>query len=344
MSDKVLSLMQFGDRTQVSEIAQRIADFLPGAKDVPPEGRLALAQIAITHGLDPFTGEAWAIPQKNMQGEVVGFRLMVGIAGWRAHAHRTGEYCGRHFVDCSPEERAALGAGQGDLAIKCIVVRRKAGSNPMQFDGFGVFKRGEKTKMNPLQCVRFRGERDAMKAAFPLGAGGGLAAHIQVASDDGEIVEGDVSVVASTSATYGAAPITSTGSNSGAGNDESQKTSRPYAPAILKAKLGERAKANASGEVNSQRRGLFAANLEEAFAPDADSKAKRHAVMAYLFGVESVKDMTAGQVLAGLEWLKPAPDERGDYHPDSMAAREATMVLAHATENAEQSQADSSEG
>lgn len=177
---------------KVNDLANRLAEFLPGARDLPKEARLTLAQIGLMHSLDPFTGEIWAIPQKEREtGRIVGFSIMVGIAGWRASAHRSGEYWGRTFRECTPEERAALGAGPKDLALRCIVMRRRTGSHPVEFDGYGIYRQGERTKMNPLQCVRYRAERDAMKAAFPISLNV-AGAKVNIVDDNGEIINGDV--------------------------------------------------------------------------------------------------------------------------------------------------------
>lgn len=178
------------ERSKVIEFEQRIEEFLPGARDVPKPIRLAMAQIAIAHGLDPFVKEVWPIPQKNRSGEITGWDLMIGIAGWRAAAWRSNEYWGRRFEKCSTEERQWLGAQQSDIAIRCIVMRRRTGQKPMEFDGYGLFKTGhEFTKMNPLQCVRNRAERDAMKAAFPISLPVGV--HVHVADEEtGEIING----------------------------------------------------------------------------------------------------------------------------------------------------------
>lgn len=179
------------DMSSVTDLADRLADFLPGARDLPKEARMTLAQIGLMHRLDPFTGEIWAIPQRDRNsGQVIGFSIMVGIAGWRASAHRSGEYWGRRFEKCSEEERGWLGAGPKDLAIKCIIARRKTGEHPVEFDGFGLYRQGERTKMNPLQCVRYRAERDAMKAAFPISLNIGNA-KVQIVDDNGEVINGD---------------------------------------------------------------------------------------------------------------------------------------------------------
>ncbi len=176
---------------KVNDLAQRLTDFLPGARDLPKEARLTLAQIGLMHNLDPFTGEIWAIPKRDNDTGGLSFSIMIGIAGWRAAAHRSGEYWGRTFRECTQEERAALGVGQKDLALRCIVMRRKTGFHPVEFDGYGIYRQGERTKMNPLQCVRYRAERDAMKAAFPISLNVS-GVKVNIVDDNGEIIDGDM--------------------------------------------------------------------------------------------------------------------------------------------------------
>lgn len=179
---------------KVNDLANRIAEFLPQSRALPKDTRLTISQIALAHRLDPFLGDIWAIPERNQVGgewQTTGYRIMIGISAWRRSAHDTNEYWGRRFEKCTDEERKWLGAGPSDLVIKCIVMRRKTSQQPMEFDGFGIFKAGEKSKMNPLQCVRLRAERDALKGAFPISFGGG-AVKIGVADDSGEEINGDI--------------------------------------------------------------------------------------------------------------------------------------------------------
>lgn len=192
MTDNALTVRDemSAERNKIVEFEQRIAEYLPGSQNVPKPIRLAMAQIAIAHGLDPFLKEVWPIPQKNRNGDITGWDLMIGIAGWRAAAWRSNEYWGRRFEKCSIEERQWLGAQSSDIAIKCIVMRRRTGQKPMEFDGYGLFRTGhEFSKMNPLQCVRNRAERDAMKAAFPISLPIGVS--VRVADEEtGEVING----------------------------------------------------------------------------------------------------------------------------------------------------------
>lgn len=173
---------------EVKEYESRIAQFLPGGKDIPTDIRMGMAQLAIAHGLDPWLREVWPIPSKDRQGNITGWALMVGITGWRSSAHRSNEFWGRRFEKCSDEERKWLRAGPNDIAIKCFVLRRKTGNQPMEFDGYGLYKDGEYTKMNPLFAARLRAERDAMKAAFPICAPVGI--EVKYGDESGDEING----------------------------------------------------------------------------------------------------------------------------------------------------------
>jgi hypothetical protein len=173
---------------QVKDLEQRIVDFLPGAKDVPHDVRMAMAQISIAHGLDPWLKEVWPIPVKK-NGQIVGWELMIGISGWRNAAHRSNEYWGRRFERVSDEERKWLAAGPNDLVVRCIVMRRKTGQQPAEFDGYGVASPTEFSKMNKFQLARLRAERDAMKAAFPISSPMGVT--LTAVDDDGQAINGD---------------------------------------------------------------------------------------------------------------------------------------------------------
>jgi hypothetical protein len=84
---------------------------------------------------------------------------------------------------------------------------------------------------------------------------------------------------------------------------------------------------HADKQANDKQRGLVSGMLEACFAGDMDSTDKRHSLTAYLIGVETMKDATPAQVNALLDWVKPAKDEGGAYHPDIMAVKEAQAIV-----------------
>jgi hypothetical protein len=106
---------------------------------------------------------------------------------------------------------------------------------------------------------------------------------------------------------------------------------RPYQPEQLRAKLAERAQRFANAKITEKQRNLVAMLLSKAFAGHDDSDLARHAVQMYLWGVESLKDVSNPAIYVALEdWLKPVKDSGGDYNPDPMAAREIGLVYTAA--------------
>jgi hypothetical protein len=78
------SLVQFGDRDQVREMAERITKMMPGTTKLNATEALTVAQIAVAHGLDPFNGEVWGLKGENDKW----YGTMVGIKGLRKAAKR----------------------------------------------------------------------------------------------------------------------------------------------------------------------------------------------------------------------------------------------------------------
>ena len=94
------TLPGYGDRAEIQEMATRITNMLPGAKEIGPVGALALAQVARSLGLNPFIGEIWAIPSS--KGPSAGSTQSI-CSGW-GHVH----------VPLSPPDRR--GDGRHHLA------------------------------------------------------------------------------------------------------------------------------------------------------------------------------------------------------------------------------------
>ncbi|OGD40089.1 MAG: hypothetical protein A2V45_08180 [Candidatus Aminicenantes bacterium RBG_19FT_COMBO_58_17] len=105
---------------------------------------------------------------------------------------------------------------------------------------------------------------------------------------------------------------------------------RPYAPDVLRAKLVEFGK-QYTGKPTEPQISLIAMLIEKAFAGRSDSSDLRHDVQFYLFGHKSLKEADPLTLLAALNnWLKPAQDQGGDYHPDGMAVQEIVRVQTEA--------------
>jgi len=107
--------------------------------------------------------------------------------------------------------------------------------------------------------------------------------------------------------------------------------SRPYTPEILKLKLIERSTLYTLKSITQKQEGLIAVLIDKAFVGSDDHELRRHAVQMYLFGVESLKDVTPPMLYAALnDWLKPVMDSGGDYNPDAMALKEIGLVYNQA--------------
>lgn len=170
-----LELEIYGGRAEIKELSTRILTMLPSARDVGKAGAVALAQVAIAMQLNPFVGEVWAIPQKGGT-----FTIMPGIKGIRRKAHEKVEkdngYYTVDFRRATEEELEGLIINKGDIPRACDVrvisdktirFHEVAGGFP-KYTGIGLYRKGEPTKMLPLQVARKRAESDALKQAFDL--------------------------------------------------------------------------------------------------------------------------------------------------------------------------------
>lgn len=175
----------FGKRDALRELDQRIELMLPGKLN--KNERFALAQGAIAHDLDPFNGEIWIIPNRG---------LMIGVKGLRKKAREQIKNKGNFWIDFrvidNIDERKTLQIADGSLAFEARlfdtenvltytglvermlkagmpweVVKGMLGDKPYT-SGIGEFKRGESTKMTPVQCAMKRAEADALKRRFDV--------------------------------------------------------------------------------------------------------------------------------------------------------------------------------
>lgn len=231
-------------QTQAVALADQIAEFLPGGKEMPLQTRKALAYLAAAHGLDPWMGEVYAIPQKDKDsGAVMGWALCIGRNGWLRHAEQTARYGGHTYKWLSKEEALSLRLQPGDDAAKCLVYKSMPGSGraAMEYEGFGVVKSWEKSRMNHWMLARKRALVDGLRQAFPIGmprfegVAPGLSAQV-IDEDTGEVLQG------------GQAPaLLEVGSmDLPAGTVEPTETTEPAEPAELWLPEAEAAASNAA--------------------------------------------------------------------------------------------------
>lgn len=200
-------LAVWGDRKDVRELDMRLMTMLPGADKLNAGQRLALAQGALAHGLDPFNGEIWMIPSRG---------LMIGVKGLRKKAREQVKgnfWC--EFVEITDAEyRRRQRIPDGALAYEARLfdsenlrtyaetcerllkagipweaVEKMVGAKPYTV-GIGVLAAGEQTKMQPAQCAMKRAEADALKRRFDVPFGLAVEADPE-ATEAGEWIENE---------------------------------------------------------------------------------------------------------------------------------------------------------
>ena len=173
------------DRQMLSNVNERIKALLPGGAKLQVNERLALAQIAVAHGLDPFNGEVWYIPGRGP---------MIGIKGLRKKARE--QVTGNFWIDfreiTDAEDRKRYSIDPDAIAFEarlfdseniltyCGMVERMTkvgipwesvkamlGDKPYT-SGIGVLRKAEQTKMERVQCAMKRAEADAIKRRFDV--------------------------------------------------------------------------------------------------------------------------------------------------------------------------------
>lgn len=182
--------MDFSEREDVKELAERIKLLIPGVQDLEgyaEQGALALAQAAITSGLNPFMGEIWVLRQGRTGERCTGFSIKPGIKGARRAARNQAAewglippYYRPMFRTPSDFERKIMKAAQDAAAVACDLELLLPLDHPWYRDAdgeryvvTGLGMAGGGGRMAPFQQARKRAEEDALKLAFDLPIYGG---------------------------------------------------------------------------------------------------------------------------------------------------------------------------
>jgi len=112
---------------------------------------------------------------------------------------------------------------------------------------------------------------------------------------------------------------------------EKAKTGRPYTAEVIQKKVRQLAKGEYKDNLLTVKRaekvGLMVGMIEECFAGDGDSTAKRHELCWYLTGFGSSKTMPDNYILAMLSWIAAKKDSGNAWHPGEHVAAEAQSIL-----------------
>lgn len=121
---------------------------------------------------------------------------------------------------------------------------------------------------------------------------------------------------------------------------KSTNGSRPLSPGKLKSFLVSKAEGkpetHQTAVATPGQKGLVAGKLAECFAPADDADQKRRSVLLWLWGDDSVKDLTMAAAGATLDWLLDKNADEGTYDLHPAAPQEAQAVLKEALKEAGQ--------
>jgi len=191
----------YGTDAQVVAFAQRLKRSIPGGKKLTGSEVLALAQVSLATGLNPYIGEIWYIPDNGPMVGIKGLRRKADeqinqASGGQDYWHGFVRAVSPEEAGCPPENvKDCVAAFKYELRdtgstrayVKAIgelaaiyreaqepdpVGKAKAdiGSTPLWI-GYGYCLKHEKTKMNKTRCAEKRAESDALKkrVSIPFG-------------------------------------------------------------------------------------------------------------------------------------------------------------------------------
>jgi hypothetical protein len=343
---------------EVTAYAGRIRELMPGGNKLTEQEAESLAQVALLHQLSPFAKELWYL--KTDDGRSLG--IMAGIAGLRraSSLQLEREGGGSSWVEFDgplpKDELKALAIPETALAFRAKLydtrsmlayteacerllkagmpweaVRDALGCRPYT-EGVGFWTPGERTKMKPVQCAQKRAEAEARRRRFNLPFGSGVgSAQDPDAGDDGDTVEGKVTVLPGEPAASTPADRTPGGVALYGNDDDHALGDKPepleITPETVRVKVAALVGARQGQAANEKQVGLAQGMLAACFNTDDDQRQEmRHRVLRWLFGVKSSHELQGQHYLAILDWLHPARNEAGKYEPSEQGAFEARMV------------------
>ena len=112
---------------------------------------------------------------------------------------------------------------------------------------------------------------------------------------------------------------------------EEPELKRPYPAEYVRKKINVLAETSFKDQKIQKKRnervGLMVGMIEECFAGDGDSSAKRHELCWYLTSYGSSKTMPDNYILALLSWISAEQDSGGAWHPGPHVQEEAQKIL-----------------
>lgn len=346
----------YGSGEDIKRMAERIRLCLPNGDKLSLAEALALAQLSVAYGLNPFNGETWYLPGKGTQ---------VGIKGLRKAARKQALYWIEHVL-LAPDERKELRIPDNAIAYKALCYRsdmimQSAQAIRMMYEasmkdaanryaykpavGIGYFVLGEASKMKPDQAARKRAESEALKVAFDLPFASEIGNGDRVGyidAEDWEVLPGPTACNVDQERTKmvergvetNAMPVPQPELEQ---PSPTAHTQRPLPAETIRKTVRARAgwpngTRLVEGEPLTTGQGTALVSLlgEATTRPgltQTDIDHARHNILAYLFGdaASSAKALTKREASAVIDWLK----EPGEgWELNEYAKAEAAAVLA----------------
>lgn len=344
------ALEEYGKYEQVQELARRVKIMMPGGARLNDEEAIAVAQVAIMHRLDPFTGEVWGLKSGNAW-----YGVMIGIKGLRKKAHeKIEETKDCYWIDFYPEDPAmvlpeencknakcwraelrdtltlraytqAMQKFTSEMKIPYEIAKEICGASPVTV-GYGVAFPNEEGKFHCQDRARKRAEAAAIRQRFDLEFQYGENEDmLDEDQQDQEIINGkfrDVPISEKNSDQLVSElgfdmPQSDTAQGEAYPRASSAVASavphfRPYPPDVVKSGLEQKLQGKPRFQPNQAQLNLLRHGLELLFVGDVNTEDKRRTVLKYLTGYTSTKEVD-GQWFKVLveEWLKMNKSEDG---------------------------------